>query len=291
MTAPTLAAIARPGGGLAMVAMDQRESLATMMAAATGQRPDRARLVDFKLAVAETLSPAASGFLIDAYHEPAAAARLLPASCGLILAADDLTQEPGGPVTETGLDDAVLSGALHSAAALKLLVIWRRDARRGHRVEMTARFIAACRARGVLSVVEPVVKPAPDEAAADWDQDQAVREAARELSGLGPTLTKVQVPLNGQGGPAEQRAASEALDAVIATPWVVLSQGVERDRYAGAVEAACQAGASGFLAGRALWSDVVGRPDAKAALRELAAPRLEKLVALVDAYARPWQQR
>ncbi|MCA0294467.1 MAG: hypothetical protein LCH96_03960 [Actinobacteria bacterium] len=293
MTTPTLDPIARPGGGLAMVAMDQRESLATMMQEVTGERPGHAELVAFKRAVADVLAPAASGFLIDAYHEPGAVADRLPRSCGLILAVDALEQETGGPVTDTSLDEAVIgTDELYGAVALKLLVIWRRDERRDARVSMTAAFINACARLGVLSVIEPVVKPTGGELSTGrWDPEAAIREAAAELSALGPSLTKVQVPLAGAGSPTEQLAASQALDAVLRTPWVVLSQGVERERYAAAVEAACRAGASGFLAGRALWSDVVGLPETERVLRERALPRLERLVDIVDAHARPWDQR
>ncbi len=98
----------------------------------------------------------------------------------------------------------------------------------------------------------------------------------------------MQVPLGGRAAPAELERACAALGEALTGPWVVLSQGVDRDDFAGAVRAACRGGASGFLAGRALWSDVVGRPDVPAALAEVSVPRLERLVELVDAEARPW---
>lgn len=291
---PTLDAIARPGGGLAMVAMDQRESLRHMFDLAGAGRPGDDVLVGFKRAVAAELGGLASGFLIDRDFDGLGVLRdgLLPSDCGFILAADALEQEPGGSVEDTGLDAGALDDArADGVAAIKLLVIWRRDARREARVELAERFIAAARERGVLSVLEPVVRATPGELAdGSWDQEAAIREAARELSALRPSLYKVQVPLGGAGSEAEQRAESERLAADILGPWVVLSQGVALDRFADAVTAACRAGASGFLAGRALWSDVVGAPDVPAALRELSRPRLERLVEIVDAHARPWTE-
>ncbi|WP_308281311.1 hypothetical protein [Cellulomonas sp. PS-H5] len=291
MTAPTLDAIARPSGALAMVAMDQRESLRHMFDQAGAGRVDDERMVAFKLDVARALSPLASGFLIDRDYGVERAAPLLPPSCGLILAADALEQEPGGPVEETGLDEVVVApeSDLHGAVAVKLLVIWRRDARREQRVELARRFIEVAAARGVLSVLEPVVRATPEETAAGtWDTEVAIAEAARELSALRPSLYKVQVPLGGRADPAELERACATLGEAVTGPWVVLSQGVDRDDFAGAVRAACRGGASGFLAGRALWSDVVGRPDVPAALAEVSVPRLERLVELVDAEARPW---
>ncbi|MFF9564480.1 hypothetical protein ACF1AJ_14135 [Leifsonia sp. NPDC014704] len=287
-----LDAIARPSGGLAMVAMDQRESLRHMFDLAGAGRPADDVLIRFKLDVAEALGPLASGFLIDRHYGFEAVRDVLPAETGLILAADALTQEDGGPVEETALDEVVLDQTdLGGVSALKLLVIWRRDAKREQRVRLVERFVAECRTRGVLSVLEPVVRATPEELdAGTWDLDVAIREAAEELSPLGQSLYKVQVPMSGTGDEAAQRDASEKLNASITGPWVVLSQGVDRPAFLPAVEAACRAGASGFLAGRALWSDVVGRDDVPSALRELSVPRLEALIEVVDREARPWRE-
>ncbi|WP_324649802.1 hypothetical protein [Georgenia sp. H159] len=284
----SLDAIARGSGGLAMVAMDQRESLRHMFDEAGAGRPPDSELVDFKLAVAARLGPLASGFLIDRHYGFREAQALLPASVGLILAVDALQQEPGGPVEDTDLDTDALALDLAGVSALKLLVIWRRDDRREARVELARRFVAAAREHGVLSVLEPVVRAAPGEE--DFDPEAAIREAARELSPLGQSLYKVQVPLAGRAEPRQLQDACAALATDVTGPWVVLSQGVHRDDFLDAVTAACRAGASGFLAGRALWSDVVGHPDVPARLAEVSVPRLERLTAVVDAYARPWTE-
>jgi sulfofructosephosphate aldolase len=291
---PTLDAIARPGGGLAMVAMDQRESLRTMFDMAGAGRPDDDQMVAFKTAVAHALAPLASGFLIDRHFGLDQVRRgVLPASCGLIVAADDLVQDVGGPVQDTALDDVVAAPDfdLTGVAAIKLLIIWQRDSRREARVELARRFVELAAARGVLSVLEPVVRAtAVEEADGSWDADAAIREAARELSPLGASLYKAQVPRSGAGTADELEAACAALGKAITGPWVVLSQGVARSDFFGAVQAACRGGASGFLAGRALWSDLVGRDDLPAALAEIAVPRLARLVQLVDREAVPWSR-
>lgn len=293
-SSPSLDAIARGSGALAMVAMDQRESLRAMFDAAGLGRPADDVLIDFKLDVARELSPLASGFLIDRHYgfDLVRDRHLLGENTGLILAADALTQDDGGPVEETDLDQVVLAPDydLAGVSAIKLLIIWRRDGKREQRVALAKDFIRAAAERGVLSVLEPVVRATRAELdAGSWDTDAAIREAAGELSPLGASLYKVQVPLGGMGDEAEQVAASVELGHAITGPWVVLSQGVERDRFLPAVRAACRGGASGFLAGRAVWSDVVGRDDVAAGLRELSVPRLEALLEAVDAEARGWR--
>jgi sulfofructosephosphate aldolase len=293
--APALDPIARGGGGLAMVAMDQRESLRHMFDTAGAGRPGDDVLVQFKHHVATALGPLASGFLIDRHFgfESIRRETVLPEGTGLILAADALDQEDGGPVEETSLDNAVVDPDfdLGGVAAIKLLIIWRRDEKRQARIQLAKDFVEAARTRGVLSVLEPVVRATAGECQdGTWDTDEAIREAARELSGLGQSLYKVQVPLGGRGNAAEQHAASLELGRSITGPWVVLSQGVAQGDFAAAVKAACRGGASGFLAGRALWSDVVGEPDVPAMLQKRSIPRLEHLVELVDREARPWQE-
>ncbi|WP_223189839.1 hypothetical protein [Nonomuraea terrae] len=291
-TAPALDVLARSSGGFAMVAMDQRESLRQMFAAATGARVGDETLTSFKLAVARQVGPHASGFLVDqdyGFHRIAAERTVRG---GLIIAVDSLRQEPDGPVEDTAIDERVdLSAAREAGAvAAKLLLIWRDDEHRGRRLDTAAAFVRRCADAGLLSVLEGVAKPAAGQEAS-FDGRAAVREAARELAALRPSLYKAQVPLGGAA--PEDRLLEECarLDEVIPVPWVVLSQGVERDDFPAAVRAACRAGASGMLAGRAIWSDVVGSADVPAGLRNLSVPRLKHLAAIVDQHARPWNAR
>jgi sulfofructosephosphate aldolase len=68
----------------------------------------------------------------------------------------------------------------------------------------------------------------------------------------------------------------------------VLSGGEPFERFHAMVRVACDAGASGFVAGRALWRDCVAGGSVDASAVEQAARRLEQLVAVVDDRARPW---
>ncbi|TMR94523.1 hypothetical protein [Nonomuraea basaltis] len=309
--APTLDLLARPSGGFAMVAMDQRESLRQMYAAATGERVGDDTLTAFKLAVAREVGPHASGFLIDRDYgfDRVAAERLVRG--GLIVAVDSLQQAPDGPVEDTSIDERVDLAAARRAGAVaaKLLLIWRDDEHRQRRLDVAAEFVRRCARAGLLSVLEGVAKPAlsagEHDADAAFDGPAAIRAAAAELAGLRPSLYKAQVPL--AGAAPEERLVEECarLDEVIPVPWVVLSQGVDRDDFPAAVRAACRAGASGMLAGRAVWSDLVGidmatgsgesagvaSGDLAAALRARAVPRVQHLASIVDEHARPWRAR
>jgi sulfofructosephosphate aldolase len=286
----TLDALARENGTFLMVAMDQRESLRTMLAEHGHDATDE-RIVAFKLAVARELSPHASALLVDSeygWFDRIVSGQLVAPSCGLIMAVDELDQQPGEIVEDTALDETVdvAAAAGAGAVALKLLVIWRDDAERARRVEMSHAFSELARHHGLLSVLEPVVR-GPE----GFDRESAIVEAARELSGTGCDLYKCQVPLAGKGDPSEITRWAREIDAATVCPWVVLSQGVDPADFPAAVEAACKGGASGMLAGRAVWTATLGADDPTQLLRERSVPRLEQLGAIVDAHARPWRAK
>ena len=278
----TLDALARRSGTFLMVAMDQRESLRAMLAQHHGD-VDRERMISFKLAVARELAPYASGFLMDREYGFEQVAPLVPH--GLILAVDRLVQEPGGIVEDTSLDDAadVASAIAAGAVALKLLLIWRDDGRRAERVALARSFVELARGHGLLSVLEPVVRAA--------DHEAAIVEAASELGPVGCDLYKCQVPTHGAGSPAEITDWCRRIDAAVPCPWVVLSQGVPVERFPLAVEAACRGGASGMLAGRAVWTGTLAADDPTRLLRERSAPALRELAAIVDEHGRPWWEK
>ena len=273
----TLDTIARPTGTFAMVAMDQRESLRTMFREHGYDATDE-RMARFKESVARELAPHASGFLIDGDHLATVEPHV---PNGLILAVDVLDQEQGAAVEDTSLDEDVRPAA--AVVALKLLVIWRDDHRRDERIELSRRFVELAASLGVLSILEPVVRHA--------DREWAIVEAARELGALQPSLYKCQVPLEGKGDPTEIAARAREIDAALPVPWVVLSQGVAPDDFPSAVEASCRGGASGFLAGRALWTATLGAEDPAELLRSQSVPRLQRLSAIVDEHARPWREK
>ena len=104
-----------------------------------------------------------------------------------------------------------------------------------------------------------------------------VVEAARELGSLGADLYKAEVPLKGQGqrGRDPPGLRRDHRGGLLAVGGPVL-------RRAGrplppAVELACCEGASGFLAGRAVWASVIGSDDVERDLREISIPRLQRL--------------
>lgn len=283
-----LARLARPSGAFAMLAVDQREALRAMFAPHQDAPVTDRQLTEFKLAATAVLSPHASAVLLDKQFvfDQAVAAGAVDPACGLIAAADRFVAGPGELVTAVEIDDAVDPAAVRDqgAIAMKLLVIHRPDEPAAARIEMVDRFVARCRAAGLVSIIEPVAK-APRGGGA-WDREACLLAAARELGSRGADLYKAEVPLSGQGPDDAIRRACAALTDAIASPWVVLSSGVPAERFPAAVELACREGASGFLAGRAVWASVIGSDDVERDLRAVSVPRLRRLGDLVDEVVR-----
>jgi sulfofructosephosphate aldolase len=290
----SLAALARPSGAFAMVALDQRESLRTMLEAQTqGEAVPDLALTRFKIDAARALSPHASAVLVDVAFGlgPILDAGALAEGTGLIVAADALDQPPGGLVEGTSVDRAVFDDAAitERADAYKLLVIWRRPGRdRGPRDEVVREFLDACHERGRPGIVEGIVRPDPGQRLLPDEHAALVLEAALELTDPGPDLYKAEVPTLGLADDAAITAAAQRISAALPCPWVVLSNGVRPERFDEAAIAACRGGASGFLAGRAIWIESIATDDPRAHMESVGAPRLAALAVRVDEAARPW---
>ena len=279
-----LEALMRPSGAFAMLAIDQRESMRAMFGEFQKTPVTDRQLTDFKLAALRALTPLASAVLIDrqfAWRQAVDQKAVAP-GCGLIAAADHFIPSADEIVADVRIDEDVkpLEVKRDGAVALKLLVLWRPDESAEMRRAMVRDFIGRCRQAGLVSIIEPVSRKPRDGRA--WDINDGVQAAADELGNLGADLYKAEVPLHGKGGERAVREASARLTRTIQGPWVVLSSGVSPDDFPQAVEWACREGASGFLAGRAVWRNVIGQADTGRALVEDAAVRLKRLCDVVD---------
>ena len=195
-------------------------------------------------------------------------------------------------VTRDPVQDAawVRAGGGH---ALKYLVQIRADrpAVRGEPdlaaegLDVVREVIADCRAAGVPSVIENLIYSLPGEQLDPHGRAEAIIEAAVALDQLGPDLLKLEYP----GSPQ----ACRRLAASISTPWAVLSAGVDFDEFADVLRISCDdGGASGFIAGRAVWKDAVGMsPDERRRfLADEGKRRLDGCIDAIKGRAQRWDE-
>ncbi|MBW4032969.1 MAG: aldolase [Acidobacteria bacterium] len=283
-TAPaTLADLKRPSGGFAMLAVDQREALRNMLADHQDAPVSDDQVRQFKLTAARVLSPFASAILIDRQFalDQAIEQHVVAPGCGLIASADHFDSAHGELVGEVTIDRKIDPVRLRAqgVVALKLLVLYRPDGGADERVEMVHEFIDICANAGLVSIIEPVSRQPLDGSV--WDWNDGILAAAQELGSLGADLYKAEVPFHGQADESVIRSACRELTRTIEGEWVVLSSGVAEDDFPSAVEWACAEGASGFLAGRAVWASSIGADDLEGTLRTKALERLRRLDAVV----------
>lgn len=286
---PDLTTLQRPSGAFAMLAVDQREAMRGMFAEHQSEPVTDEQVAAFKVAATRILTPHASAVLVDRQFaldrvvEEGAVAR----GCGLIAAADQFSSAHGELVGNVEIDREVVPERVkeQGAVALKLLVLYRPDGGQRQRIEMVEEFVDICRRTGLVSIIEPLSRPPLG--GGDWDWDAGVLAASRELGTLGADLYKSEVPLRGQGDPDDIRRRCARITASVGSPWVVLSSGVPEDTFPTAVKLACSEGASGFLAGRAVWASCIGAPDVERELSGPAVARLQRLCDVVDATVAP----
>ena len=259
-----LSKLKRPSGGFAMLAIDQREALREMMSKSSkGRTISDEEVIDFKLNAGRKLTPYAA--------------------CALIASGDLFIPAHDELVGEVEIDPDITPEQAKAlgAVAQKLLVIWRADQPAEGRIDLVRRFVEGCHQANIVAIIEPVCKK-PVDPAVEWDPDEAIVLAAEELGALGADLYKGQVPTGGKGSDERMRELYARMNAAIDSEWVILSSGVAEADFPRAIELAVAEGASGFLAGRAVWASCLDADDVNVCLETAAAARLQAMGAIVD---------
>lgn len=269
-------ALTNTTGMYGMLAVDQRESLRAMMTAVEGGEVADAELSAFKIDATKAISPMSTAVLLDRFYSREAAD---VAECPIVLAADVLSQERGGPVTGSSVDTGItaeLARRFH-ASALKMLVQWE-PRKREAAIELAASFMELCRSCGLPGIVEGIVHPHD---IAEWSQDRrndALITAATDFASVSPDLYKAEVPSFGRGDEQAIITCAASITEAVPCDWVVLSSGVAPADFARAVTLCVAGGASGFLAGRAVWMDALTSDNVHDYLWNESRPRFRSLL-------------
>jgi tagatose-1,6-bisphosphate aldolase len=293
----TLDDIATDTHVFSIIAMDQRNTLRRMFTA-VGLEASDDDLRTAKADVARVLTPAATGLLSDpTYGVPAIAqAGALAPNCGLLIAAEPSERRAFQGEPRTHRDPALNARWLldQGGDAYKFFIQLRADRPApgpgepdlvGEALAVCEEIIRDCRAAGVPVVIEKLIYQIPGEELSAAARENAIIEAARALNALDIDLLKLEYP----GSPQGCRRLAEILDR----PWAVLSAGVPFDQFTDIIRIATEeGGASGFIAGRSVWREVVSLtgPERLEFLTSVALPRLERLIEVASRSARPWTE-
>ena len=279
-------------GRFKMMAIDQRGSLASAIARATGQSPNQVAAADMsqaKAMITQVLAPYATAVLTDPEYGYPQSLQHLPPRVGLLLAYETSGYSKAGPTGKERLTAliegwSVAQAQLVGADAIKLLVFYHPDSSpevRQAQQQLVHGVGEECEAADMPFLLELVSYPIEEESA---DTSQFARKkpdlvirGADEFSKpqYKVDILKLEFPadlkwtrefssgaFDGRGRQpvyslSEVREHCQHLDQAAGTPWVILSAGVDISELLVQLELATEAGASGFLCGRAIWKDAV----------------------------------
>ena len=298
--------IANPDGILTMCAMDHRGSLRSMIDEESPGEVDYAEMVERKLELCSSLAEYASAVLLDPIFGAAQCIGrgILPKDTGLLVSIESsgyrgnkeqrLTELLGGWNVE--------KIRRMGASAVKILVYYRPDLKQLARQQLdTVNTVAReCIEYDIPFLVEPKSYPVGSEINNPQEfadrKGELVITTAREITTLPIDVLKAEFPadLGYKKDKSELIELCCQLDAASEVPWVILSAGVDFELFCHQVEIACQAGASGFLGGRAVWQEAMYIDDAQERVQYLStvgADRLKRLTEIASKYAVPWYKK
>jgi len=224
----------------------------------------------------------------------------IPPYVGLISGLEQLAYSPAGFGTETVVRENWTVGTLArlGADAAKLVVFYREELAdvTASQHELVRHLAAECAQHQVPLVVEPLWYPldgeSPDDPAVRAARVDATVRSAAVFAELGADVMKVERDPEAKGAADRERAAEACrrLDAGVDVPWVLLSASATYEQFRDQLGVAAAAGACGFMAGRAIWGDGVGRFDEarRAEGARTAAARLRELRDVLPAHGRGW---
>ena len=310
-------------GRFSMIAVDQRPPIFAALARHGNRRPEDvayAEVAAVKGVLVEVLAADASALLLDPVWTHPHHLTKVPGRVGLLSTLEDyaFTLQDGERRSHAIPDWSVAKIKRSGAQAVKVLAWDRPDvsaATRDHQDAFISEIGRACHEYELPFVLELLVYPLPGEDPASSDyaraKPQRVLGSVRHYADprFGVDLYKLEFPAELKAteefaagafdgrrreavyGLDEVRGYLSELDAASPVPWVLLSAGVGPHEFAFNVELACLAGASGFLAGRAVWYDALeAYPDLDAIaerLRSVSLPYLRSLCAIAQR-GRPW---
>lgn len=279
-----------------IVAFDQRGSYRRMM-------PDNTpynQLVQVKVEIVGELSKYASAVLTDPIYGLSAAMQMNGKS-GLLMALEKSGYSGDSTYRKVEFIDSWTPEKVRKmgASAAKILVYYNAQAEAlADELDDTVRQVVSdCHAWDLPVFLEPLSYSVDENItknSAEFATQRAdiVVETARRLSQTGADVLKMEFPLDLQFNQdhAEWRKQCERISAVSSVPWVLLSAGVDFEEFEPQVVIACESGASGFLAGRAIWKEGAAMPtdERQAFLESTATDRLRKLIDITQEKGRAW---
>lgn len=299
-----------------MTAVDQRPPIKGPIAKHYGvSEAPYADVARFKALLIQTLQAQSSAMLLDPHFAiPAGLGDLSPQKGLIVTLEDSVFEDTGNGRRSSEIDHWSVNKIKRMGGdAVKVLAWYRPDADpkiNAHQQDYVKRIGAACDRYDIPFLFELLVYPL----AKDAEQTKEYVEMANKKSDdvlasvaefakpdYGIDVFKLESPFNAAAVPGVGNEGWEAAQSVFdemgrlaGRPWVMLSAGAGKATFRNILTHAYRAGASGYLAGRAIWLDAFGHfPDWDRIRGDLlgeANDYMADLNALTEAEALPWHE-
>jgi tagatose 1,6-diphosphate aldolase len=293
-------------GILTVCAIDHRGSLRQALNEKNPDAVSYQDMVDFKLDLCRVVASFASAVLLDPVYGAGQAiiSGALPGSTGLLVSVEKTGYSGGNTARITELLPGWSAKKVKrmGASAVKILIYFRPDLQdiSQRQLNLVSRLADECAEEDIPLLVESVSyaiaveKDRPEEFSKR--KPELVMEAARMLTALPIDILKSEFPadVGYEKDESKLRAYCQDLSRASRLPWVLLSAGADFERFREEVRIACQNGASGFMAGRALWQEATrihSREERLKFFRNKTVPRLKELTDVADTYGAPWYKK
>ncbi|MBK8023878.1 MAG: tagatose 1,6-diphosphate aldolase [Chloroflexi bacterium] len=288
-------------GHFTILALDHQEALRRALNPSSSEQVRDEDLEAFKTQVTAVLAPEASGVLLDPIYGAAQAiAGGHLGEAGLLVELENADYALQSPLlrceTLPGWSAAKIKRM--GGDGVKLFYYYNADNAEHASLQhsLLAQIAAECAEQDIPFYAEPILYPSGSADSAYYDHfTRLVIAGAQQAEQLGADILKMEFPVSpGQlGDMAAGRTACDALTAATTVPWVLLSAGVDFETFCRQVELASAAGASGVIAGRAVWGEATRLSDLAARLAWLETTgreRMRRLSELVRS-GPPWTAR
>lgn len=290
-------------GHFVVLAIDHRANLRDALSAARGAPVDDREVGEFKRDVIQALGDQCSGILGDPslVIGQGIASGMVSSTLGLIapLEVTNYQQHPSEREIQFIPDWNVEKAKRAGLSGIKLLTYFHPSANTAsERLRLVSLLAGVCGRFDLPLYLEPILFDVPGENT--QDPRARIRHTVsmlRAMSDCGVDVLKIEFPVRDSSDNSRwlwDDALGMVNDACGATPWVLLSGGVDGATFKQQVLAACQAGSSGIMVGRALWNPAVkavGQDGRIQVLRGKARAELTDLAEIVKQHGTPFWDR
>ncbi len=294
-----------------MTAVDQRPPIKTPIAQHLGvEQAPWSEVARFKSLLVETLQSQSTAMLLDPHYAIPNGLDCLSPHKGLVVTLEDsvFKDTPEGRLSSNIDDWSVEKIKRMGGDAVKVLAWYRPDAGPSQlqaQQDYVKRIGAECAQFDIPFLLELLVYPL----AGDTHQTQEYiemqgKKADQVLASVSEfskpeyavDLFKLESPVNAveADGSSVVQDIFDEMGRIAGRPWVMLSAGAGKAEFHNILEHAFKAGASGFLAGRAIWLDAFrSYPAWQQIRRDLegdAADYLQDIAELAGREAQDWRR-